>query len=326
MNNIEKIFKYINQVKKKLEEKNYNVLYIGLYGSQNYGLTDEQSDIDLKAIVLPSLDALVKKQKINLELEMEKGLVQVKDLWTYYEQARKGNMAFLEPMHTDYYIGDKKLRELFCQIPINLTGLQGMMEQKQKAFKHPYPSKIELINKFGYDPKQLLHIIRLYDLWLALTEGKIPNTKPFINYQRKKDLKKSKMHNILQLQDFIRVDKILNKIKRNTDFIIDLSETTYQDKPISLIDFKDIITTLVKRENIKSNYKYQQANIENEILDYMHTMLKIDMFNNSTIHSAKQFRTFGNPIPKKDLQEFKELQKYNGKDITYIIYKTLSIL
>jgi hypothetical protein len=33
---------------------------------------------------------------------------------------------------------------------------------KEKAFEHPYPTIKDKIDNFGYDPKQLLHIIRLY--------------------------------------------------------------------------------------------------------------------------------------------------------------------
>ena len=48
MNN-NQIFKELSNYKKILESKGYNVIYIGLYGSQNYNLDDEESDIDVKA-------------------------------------------------------------------------------------------------------------------------------------------------------------------------------------------------------------------------------------------------------------------------------------
>lgn len=36
-----------------------------------------------------------------------------------------------------------------------------MQEQKFHALRHPFPSKLDVIERFGYDPKQLCHIIRL---------------------------------------------------------------------------------------------------------------------------------------------------------------------
>jgi hypothetical protein len=43
-----------------------------------------------------------------------------------------------------------------------VKAMYGMALQKQAALCHPYPSKVDLIEKYGYDAKQLCHIIRLY--------------------------------------------------------------------------------------------------------------------------------------------------------------------
>jgi hypothetical protein len=37
----------------------------------------------------------------------------------------------------------------------------GMIMEKIKAFSHPYPATENRIDEFGYDPKQLHHIIRI---------------------------------------------------------------------------------------------------------------------------------------------------------------------
>lgn len=46
-----------------LKNKGFNVAYICVYGSQNYGLDlyqdDYSSDIDLKAVIIPTLDNLI---------------------------------------------------------------------------------------------------------------------------------------------------------------------------------------------------------------------------------------------------------------------------
>ena len=55
----EKYTREFNTKKQALEKDGYNVLYIALYGSQNYGVSDEYSDIDAKAIVLPKIDDIV---------------------------------------------------------------------------------------------------------------------------------------------------------------------------------------------------------------------------------------------------------------------------
>ena len=43
-----------------------------------------------------------------------------------------------------------------------LKAMYGMALQKQNALCHPYPSKLPLIEKYGYDGKQISHIYRIY--------------------------------------------------------------------------------------------------------------------------------------------------------------------
>ena len=43
--------------------------------------------------------------------------------------------------------------------------------EKRKALCHPYPSLIEKIEKYGYDGKQLHHIIRMNNFIFAYGEG-----------------------------------------------------------------------------------------------------------------------------------------------------------
>lgn len=160
-----KIMETLIQYKTLLIEKGYNVLYIGLYGSQNYGLDDNSSDIDARAIVLPSLNDLIFRRSISTVIEVPGvGAVDVKDLVTYYSVIKKGNPAFIEPLSSEYWIGNGTVRVLFNSIPANPKAVFGMMLEKQKALTHKYPSKEREFELFGYDPKQLHHIIRLYDI------------------------------------------------------------------------------------------------------------------------------------------------------------------
>ena len=113
-NIMETLLKY----KQALEKDGYNVLYIALYGSQNYGVSDEYSDIDAKAIVLPKIDDIVFKRNISFVKEFDNGACDVKDLITFYNVVRKGNFSFLEPFHTPYFIGDIYLKCLFSYIVV----------------------------------------------------------------------------------------------------------------------------------------------------------------------------------------------------------------
>ena len=52
-----------------------------------------------------------------------------------------------------------------------ISCIKGMAYEKFKALEHPYPATIDKIKKFGYDPKQLHHILRLQEFIQRLYNG-----------------------------------------------------------------------------------------------------------------------------------------------------------
>ena len=137
----QEIFKELSNYKKILEDKGYNVIYIGLYGSQNYNLDDEESDIDAKAIILPTLHDIIFRKVTSITIECEKGNIDVKDLLTFYDVIKKGNFSYIESIQTEYSIGDKYIKNLFSQFKVNKKSVLGAMYEKRKALTHEYPSK-----------------------------------------------------------------------------------------------------------------------------------------------------------------------------------------
>ena len=64
-----------------IADKGYTVFVITLYGSQNYGLDTPDSDLDYKAIVIPSIDDVVlNRNPASTSYEFEGGLIDVKDI------------------------------------------------------------------------------------------------------------------------------------------------------------------------------------------------------------------------------------------------------
>ena len=175
------IFKELTNRKKILEDKGYKVIYIGLYGSQNYNLSDEQSDIDVKAIILPTLQDIIFRKVTSTTIECENGNIDVKDLITFYDVIKKGNFSYVEAIDTEYSIGDKYIKELFKQFRPNLKSILGAMHEKRKALTHEYPSKHSEFEKWGFDPKQYHHILRLYDLLEYINTVK--ETRSYLVYQ-----------------------------------------------------------------------------------------------------------------------------------------------
>lgn len=153
-----------------LEEKGFNVVYVGYYGAHNYNLADEQSDYDFKAIVIPTLTQLIKRDVISKTIECSFGNIDIKDLITFTSNMNKGNFSYIESLKTVYNIdkGEELLgisiQNLFKDVKVNYMSMVGAIYEKRKALTHEYPSKVEEFEKWGMDPKQFLQGIRLYDI------------------------------------------------------------------------------------------------------------------------------------------------------------------
>lgn len=169
-----------------------NLELFGLFiqGSQNYGLdiyTDEyKSDIDTKAIVIPSLEDIVmnKKPVSTTHILPNNEHLDIKDIRLYFDNFKKQNINFVEILfacgswinedYKDLYDLLITNRELIAHYNTNqaLRCMAGMSMEKKKALRHPYPSLIDKIEKYGYDGKQLHHIIRMNNFIFAYGEGK----------------------------------------------------------------------------------------------------------------------------------------------------------
>lgn len=168
----------------------YEVVCCMLQGSQNYKLdvyTDEyKSDIDTKAIVLPNFDDFCRmREPVSTTLILPNNEhCDVKDIRVMFKTFEKQNINFLEILFTEYYVFNPKYKDLVFHMfamaddvaEINwnqaLNCIAGMSKEKLNAMEHPYPTIIDKIEKYGYDPKQLHHILRMNDFIKKFVSGK----------------------------------------------------------------------------------------------------------------------------------------------------------
>ena len=152
------VMETLTKYKEYAESQGLIVYAIALKGSQNYNLSDEESDVDANLIFIPTLTQLRKDEKFKFEFDT--GDVTCHNIYKFAEIVSKGNPQWVEICQTEYVIGDLSL---FKDYILNPSALKGMVMEKVHAFDKLYPSRRKYIEKFGYDPKQLHHIIRLYD-------------------------------------------------------------------------------------------------------------------------------------------------------------------
>lgn len=161
-----------------------NVVVVNLYGSQNYDMDTEDSDFDFKAIVLPSLDDVIRNRKpVSTVLEFNGGQIDVKDIRLMFDNFKRMNTNFVETLFTEFYVANPKFASDWARVrdlaPTlvradmrrALNCMCGMALEKDHALCHPYPSKMNLIEKYGYDAKQLSHIMRLRYMMNGFIDG-----------------------------------------------------------------------------------------------------------------------------------------------------------
>ena len=180
----EKIMKRLEEQYAVADEYGYETVGIFLDGSQNYGLDTEESDIDSKVIVIPKFtDFLHNKKPVSFTHIMGNDEhVDFKDIRLMFQCYKKQNINFIETLFTEYFILNPEYEDLFSNvmdrreeiaqydIKAALSCVMGMAYEKRKALCHPYPTTAWKIEKWGYDPKQLHHIIRLREFIHNYTE------------------------------------------------------------------------------------------------------------------------------------------------------------
>lgn len=152
------IMSTLQEYKEYAESQGLIVFAIALKGSQNYNLDDDKSDVDANLVFIPSLEDLRSNKKYKFEFAT--GDVVCHNIYSFAEIVAKGNPQWVEVCNTEHVIGDLSM---FSHYELNPSALKGMIMEKVHSFSKLYPSREKYVKEFGYDPKQLHHIIRLVD-------------------------------------------------------------------------------------------------------------------------------------------------------------------
>ncbi|MBQ5473947.1 MAG: nucleotidyltransferase domain-containing protein, partial [Lachnospiraceae bacterium] len=91
-----------------------SIMGVFLYGSQNYNFDTPTSDIDAKAIYIPTYEEMVNlKEPVSRVYGTDYGNVEVKDIRLMWKMWKKQNINFVEILFTDYYLTNKNYTNLW---------------------------------------------------------------------------------------------------------------------------------------------------------------------------------------------------------------------
>ena len=240
---------------------------VGLFcqGSQNYGLDYEGSDIDTKLIIVPTFEdiAFNKKPISTTHVRQNNEHIDLKDVRLYIETFRKQNLNFLEILFTPYKIINPQYTEFWQKlidareaiahydIHRSIKSMKGIALEKYHAMEHKYPSKIEIIEKYSYDPKQLHHLLRVEDYLIRYINGeKYENClNPGKLSQFLKDVKQG-LFNIEEAR--IEANRAIENITKITDNYI--------------LNNENCVNELAEKVMVEVQYNIMKIAVKNELM------------------------------------------------------------
>lgn len=233
------------------------IVGIFLQGSQNYGLDYEGSDIDTKLIVVPTWEDICfnRKPVSTTHIRANDEHIDLKDIRLMFQTFRKQNLNFMEILFTKYRIINPMYEEYWAELveynekvvmydPCGaVKTMKGIAMEKYHAMEHRYPAKAEIIDAWGYDPKQLHHLFRISEFidrycdgmekyadiliakdgeWLKSIKKVSPTERPYFDLEAARIQAKHELDNVVQRAEAFckneipkdeQVDVILDRIQ-----------------------------------------------------------------------------------------------------------------
>lgn len=247
----------------------YEVVGVFLQGSQNYELDYENSDIDTKAVVLPSMeDIILNKKPVSTTLILDSNEhIDIKDMRLMFECFKKQNINFLEILFTKYkYINPIYKEEMDILVANNesiarynnyaaIKSMVGVVLEKYAALEHPYPSIVDKIEKYGYDPKQLHHLLRVNEFIYRYLDGEL--YKDCLISKQSKYLINVKRSNFYSLDEARSISKLI------VDALKDL-KNNYMENNLLVINesVNNLLSSILLKVFKKNFYKDFQRELE----------------------------------------------------------------
>ena len=237
-----------------------------LQGSQNYGLDTKKSDVDSRLLILPTLNdlAMNKKPISTTHIMDNEEHIDLKDIRLFIQNLKKQNMNSLEILFTKYKIVNEKYEDLwniliqkreeiaFLNPYAAVRSMQGIAHSKIRYLKKPTEGKKELIEKIGYDPKQLHHLLRIEEYLDRYMKGKESYEECLIS--KKSDYLKYIKTNILPIE---AVDQIAEQALTHINAMSEAAkEKYYKISNFKILEFLDNIQYFFIKRGIEKEINF----------------------------------------------------------------------
>lgn len=177
------------------------ILGVFLYGSQNYGTDTENSDVDTKAILVPTLEDLCLNRPVSKKIHLPNGEhCEVKDIREMVKNFRKQNINFIEILFTKYKITNLRYDNIWNEYFISQREDIARYDM-QKGIQSTVHQAVHSIKQNPTDGKKISNGLRLQAFINLYNAGTPYESCLYLNDEEREILKNIKTGKTAYLKD-----------------------------------------------------------------------------------------------------------------------------
>lgn len=208
-----KMWNILDEISEKTGFDEHQILMLGLYGSQNYEMDSETSDIDCECFIFPSKDDIVYAHSLySTCIETKYGTCHVKDIRLAFNELRKSSPNILEILATPYMIINREyyfLINQFCRFTNYFASLDYF------RLMHGYEGLFNRYLKDIENPKNFANALRIYDYMTGILCGDDYST--FTNNYSHEYFTKIKYSKEISKEQLEAIKILINKRKQELE-------------------------------------------------------------------------------------------------------------
>ena len=180
----EKVNSHYDYVAGLFQEKRVIVAFYR--GSADYRLDAEDSDVDTIVLIAPSIEDVIECAKPISQtfITGEGEHIDIKDFRLFINELRKMNPGLLEILFTKFFKVNKDFDKYFMVLRGNneiiarynrdrlVNNIYNMGRQAYQRLEARTPRTKDIIDEYGYNPKNLYHLIRMEKMLKRYVNGK----------------------------------------------------------------------------------------------------------------------------------------------------------
>ena len=172
---MEQIERHYQEALKLFPEE--QIFGVFLYGSQNYGIDYEGSDVDTKCVIFPSKNDIINNQALFIPYTLANiEHLEIIDIRLYFQHLIELQHTYIETLFTQYYYINPIYAKFFNILRSHREQIvfydKVLLIKNYKAeaiaslhfLEKPLPNRETIIATFGYDYKRFVHLLRMQEL------------------------------------------------------------------------------------------------------------------------------------------------------------------